>query len=197
MRTLFLLLGISAVGCQTSGTVTRQTMVAATAQNQELDALGKGDVIEIKVFREPELDGVFRVGTEGNIKFPMIGNVSVMGKNPEQVAEVIRARLAGDYLRDPQVTVLLREQNSRKVHVFGEVAKAGTFGFRAGMTVIEAITSAGGFGELAASNKVRVTRVVGNKEEVIVLKAGDIGEGKAANFLLQPGDIVFVPEAVF
>lgn len=161
------------------------------------EALGNGDLIEIKVFREPDLDGVFRVGAEGAIDFPLIGRVSVRGKLPEEVAEAIRTRLAGDYLKDPQVTVLVREQKSRKVLVLGRVAKPGTLPFRAGMTVIEAITSAGGFADLAAPNRCRVTRVVEGDEKVFELAAGDIGSGKAPNFYLQPGDIVFIPEAIF
>lgn len=164
---------------------------------ETFEALRRGDVIEIKVFRESDLDGVFRVDIGGHIEFPLIGQVDVEGKRPEEVARDIRARLAGDYLKDPQVTVLIRETNSRKVHVFGQVAKAGTFPFRSGMTVIEAITSAGGFAQLAAANSTRVTRVVEGEERVFKLAAGDIGEGKAPNFYLQPGDIVFIPEAVF
>lgn len=161
------------------------------------ESLGQGDVIEVKVFREPDLDGVFRVGSDGRIDFPLIGGIEVVGQRPEEVAEAIRTRLAGDYLKDPQVTVLVRQQNSRKVHVFGQVAQAGTFTYRPGMTVIEAITSAGGFTEFAAPNRTRVTRVKDGAEDVSELRAGDIGEGKAPNFYLRPGDIVFVPEAAF
>lgn len=165
--------------------------------DDRFDELSRGDVIEVKVFREPDLDGVFRVGAKGNIDFPLIGRVEVSGHRPEQVAEMIRTRLAGDFLKDPQVTVLVRQQSSRKVYVFGQVAQAGTFDYRPGMTVIEAITIAGGFSALAAPNRTRVTRVVEGVEEVSELPAGDIGEGKAPNFFLRPGDIVFVPEAVF
>ncbi len=162
-----------------------------------LEALGRGDVLEVRVFREPDLEGVFRVSATGDIDFPLIGRVDVEGRRPEEVAEIIRARLAGDYLKEPQVSVLLRESNSRKVHVIGQVARAGTFPFRVGMTVIEAITSAGGFTAVANPNRTRVTRVVEGAEQVFELPAKAIGEGNAKNFYLQPGDIVFVPEAVF
>lgn len=164
---------------------------------EKVDTLGHGDVIHVKVFREPDLDGVFRVGAGGDIDFPLIGRVEVVGKRPEEVASNIRGRLAGDYLRSPQVSVLVQEQNSRKVHVFGQVGSAGTFSYRSNMTVIEAITSAGGFSALAAPNRTRVTRVIDGSERVFELAAGDIGEGKAPNFFLSPGDIVFVPEAIF
>lgn len=189
-----LCLGFVLFGCASQGLSAEDLMPPVL---DEVEALGRGDIIEIKVFREPDLNGVFRVGAEGDIEFPLIGRVAVNGQRPEEVAETIRARLSGDYLKNPQVTVLVREQNSRKVHVFGQVAKAGTFPFRSGMTVIEAITSAGGFGPVAAPNRTRVTRVIEGEKRVFELAAGDIGEGKAVNFFLQPGDIVFVPEAIF
>lgn len=163
----------------------------------DFDSLERGDVIEVKVFREPDLNGIFRVSAEGEIDYPLIGRVMVAGQRPDEVATAIRTRLSGDYLQDPQVTVLVKEQNSRKVHVIGQVEKAGTFPYRPGMTVIEAITNAGGFTSLAAPNRTRVTRNQGGAETVTELSAGDIGEGKAPNFYLRPGDIVFVPEAVF
>lgn len=190
-----LMLAAPSLGCGSSSATLASEGPPPSLDNFE--ALRRGDVIEVKVFREADLDGVFRVGVGGDIDFPLIGQVDVEGKRPEEVARDIQRRLAGDYLKDPQVTVLVREQNSRKVHVFGQVEKAGTFPFRSGMTVIEAITSAGGFAQLAAANGTRVTRVVEGVERVFKLPAGDIGEGKAPNFYLQPGDIVFVPEAVF
>jgi polysaccharide export outer membrane protein len=188
-----LLLGLSLAACG----ATQTPVPARSAPPEGFETVGKGDLIEVKVFREPELDGVFRVGAGGEIDFPLIGRVEVVGQLPEEVAATIRARLAGDYLKDPQVTVLVKESNSRKIHVFGQVAEAGTFPYRSGMTVIEAITSAGGFAELASPNRTRVTRVIDGVEKVYELPAGSIGEGEAPNFLLQPGDIVFVPEAVF
>lgn len=195
-RFVFWLTGLAALHACASPTSPRPAGIPVPAI-EGFESLGKGDVIEVKVFREPDLDGVFRVGAAGDIDFPLIGRVEVEGQRPEEVAETIRARLSGDYLKEPQVTVLVKSSNSRKVHVFGRVVKAGTLPFRSGMTVIEAITSAGGFADLASPNRTRVTRVVEGEKKVFELAAGDIGEGKAVNFYLRPGDIVFVPEAVF
>ncbi|MBK6687084.1 MAG: polysaccharide biosynthesis/export family protein [Deltaproteobacteria bacterium] len=160
--------------------------------------LGAGDVVEVRVFREPDLAGVYRIGGDGNIEFPLIGKVPAMGRPPDEVAADMRTRLASGYLVDPQVSVFLREQNSAKIHVLGQVNKAGTFPFESGMTVIQAITNAGGFTKLAATNGVTVTRFTpsGEKQRFQV-PVGDIGSGQAANFQLKPGDIVFVPEAIF
>lgn len=159
--------------------------------------LGSGDVVEVRVFREPDLSGLYRVDSDGNIPFPMIGRILVAGQSPEVLSETLRNKLGDGYLNNPQVMVVLHEQNSQKVYVFGEVTKAGTLSYRQGMTVIEAITSAGGFTNLASTNSVRVTRVVDGEERRIELAASDIANGRVPNFQLMPGDIVFVPEALF
>jgi len=159
--------------------------------------LGAGDVIEVKVYREPELDGVYRVNAVGALEFPLVGKVVLKGKNADDLAREIRARLADGYLKDPQVTVFVREYNSKKIHVLGQVVRAGTFPYEPRMSIIQAITNAGGFTKLAATNAVKVTRVADGTEQSFELPVGDIGSGKAPNFELWPGDIIFVPEALF
>ena len=159
--------------------------------------LGTGDVIDIKVFREPELAGMYRLNSNGEISFPFIGSVRVDGKTAFELGEEIRTRLASGYLQNPQVTVFVREYHSQKVHILGQVAKAGTQGFQPGMTIIQAVATAGGFTKLASTNRVRVTRVVKGNEKKYLIPVGDIRNGNAPDFSLLPGDIVFVPEAIF
>jgi protein involved in polysaccharide export with SLBB domain len=95
------------------------------------------------------------------------------------------------------VSVLVREYNSKKIFVFGEVQKPGTFPYDEEMSVIQAITVAGGFGKLASKNDVNVTRLVNGKETKIRVRVADIGTGREKNLRLLPGDIVFVPESLF
>lgn len=159
--------------------------------------LGAGDVIEVKVYREPELDGIYRVNENGALEFPLIGKVSLTGKNADAVASEIRARLADGFLKEPQVTVFVKEYNSKKIHVLGQVVRAGSFAYEPGMTIIQAIAAGGGFTKLAAQNSVKVTRATPEGEQSYEIRAGDIGSGKAPNFELLPGDIVMVPEAFF
>ncbi|MCC7384174.1 MAG: polysaccharide biosynthesis/export family protein [Deltaproteobacteria bacterium] len=159
--------------------------------------LGAGDVIEIRVFREPDLAGTYRINENGELEFPLIGKVNLRDKTAEQVATEIRTKLSQGYLRDPQVAVFVKEVNSRKIHVLGQVNRAGTFGFEPGMTVVQAVTNAGGFTKLASVNGVTVTRVVDGKEQTFKLKVGEITSGDAPNFELWPGDIIFVPESLF
>jgi protein involved in polysaccharide export with SLBB domain len=91
----------------------------------------------------------------------------------------------------------VREYNSKKVFVFGEVQKPGTFPFEGDMSIVQVITLAGGFTKQAARNNTNVTRIVDGQEQKIRVPVEDIGVGRERNFLLRPGDIVFVPESFF
>jgi len=159
--------------------------------------LGAGDLIEVRVFQEPELSGVYQVGTQGDVIFPLCKQVTVGGLTPNAAAESLRSCLAGRFIRDPQVSVLVKEYNSKKVFVFGEVQKPGTFPFQDGMSVVQAVTLAGGFTKTAAQNSTSVTRRVGGTETKTKVSVQDIALGKAPNFTLEPGDIVYVPESLF
>ncbi|MFO0725572.1 MAG: polysaccharide biosynthesis/export family protein [Myxococcota bacterium] len=190
---------LAGLGCASTRAAEEKDSAVPEVLPPELQAaaLGPGDIIEIKVFREPDLAGVYRVSPDGSLDFPLVGRIELLGKQADEVGEVIRARLADGYLRNPQVSVFIKEFNSQKIHVFGQVSKAGTFPYEPAMTIIQAITNAGGFGRLAQPNRVSVTRNYGDREKTFVLRVGDIGQGTAPNFELRPGDIVFVPEAIF
>lgn len=160
-------------------------------------ALGPTDVIEVRVFQEPDVSGTFRIGPDGGIDFPLCGKVVIGGLNAGQVADAIATCLRGKYLKSPQVSVLLREANSRKVFVFGEVQKPGSFAYEDGMSVVQALALAGGFTKIAAKNSCTVTRVVDGSERRIKVAVDDIAAGRSPTFTLIPGDILYVPESVF
>jgi protein involved in polysaccharide export with SLBB domain len=159
--------------------------------------LGSGDVIEVRVYQEPELSGVYQVGADGDVIFPLCKRVLVGGLSPNGAAERLRECLAAGYMRDPQVSVLVKEYNSKKVFVFGEVQKPGTFTFEDGMSIVQAVTLAGGFTKTAAQNSTSVTRRVRGQEVKVRVTVQDIALGKAPNFTLEPGDIVYVPQSLF
>lgn len=166
-------------------------------QQFEVDAttLGPGDLFEVRVFNEAEMSTDYRVSSAGTIKFPHIGRIEVSGKSPEQLEEEIQRRLADGYLRNPQVSILVKEINSRKVSVFGQVRKPGALAFRDGMTIVEAVSQAGGFTGMAKKNAVTVTRKDPEQKELkYTIPVESIGKGSAANFYMRPGDVVFVPE---
>jgi protein involved in polysaccharide export with SLBB domain len=159
--------------------------------------LGSGDLVEVRVFQEVDLSGGFRLSPEGTIDYPLCGKVSLAGMTSSQAADALTQCLMKGFLKKPQVSVLIREYNSKKVFVFGEVQKPGTFPYDENMSIIQAVTIAGGFTKLAAKNSINVTRIVAGQEKKIRVAVEDIGVGREKNFLLQPGDIVFVPESFF
>jgi polysaccharide export outer membrane protein len=158
--------------------------------------LGPGDVVEVRVFQEPEHSGVWRLSPEGTIDYPLCGKVALTGRTSSTAADVL-VQCLGRYLRRPEVSVSIREYNSQKVFVFGEVQKPGTFPLDGEMSIVQVITLAGGFTKLAARNNTHVTRIVEGQERKLRIPVDDITAGRAKNFLLQPGDIVFVPESFF
>lgn len=158
--------------------------------------LGSGDVIEVRVVGEPALSGDHRIASDGAFVFPFCGKVDARGTTTA-LAERLTRCLAEGYLKNPQVTVFLKEHHSQKIFVFGEVNKPGTFPYEDRMTVIQAITMAGGFTRQASKNSVLVTRTIGEREHRIRVSVDDIGTGKKPNFFLLPGDIVYVSESFF
>lgn len=170
--------------------------IAAPPSVAAAQTLGSGDVFEVRVVGEKELSGDHRVASDGSFTFPFCGKVDARGSTTE-LAERLTACLGEGFLKNPQVTVFLKEQNSQKVFVFGEVNKPGTFPFEDKMSVVQAITLAGGFTKQAAKNSVLVTRTIEDREHRIKVGVDDIGTGRKPNFRLLPGDIIYVSESFF
>ncbi len=192
-------LGMACVGPKGGGVPTTDAadLPSTPAIQPSSSTLGAGDLLEVRVFEEADLSGPYRVSPGGTIDFPLCGKVKVEGLNGSSAADLLTKCLGEKYLKRPQVSVLVREYNSKKIFVFGEVQKPGTFAYDEEMSVIQAITVAGGFSKLASKNDVAVTRLVNGKETKIRVRVADIGTGREKNLKLLPGDIVFVPESLF
>lgn len=163
----------------------------------ESGSLGSGDMLEVRVFQEADLSGMFRVSAEGTIVYPLCGKVMLAGLTASAAGDALTDCLKGGYLKKPQVTVLVREYTSKKVFVFGEVNKPGTFPWEDNMSIIQVITLAGGFTKQASRNATNVTRLVNGAETKMKVPVEEIGIGREKNFVMQPGDIIFVPESFF
>ena len=192
-----LLSGCRAIQGSGPGIESTNPAAARAADALPASALGPGDVFEVRVFQEPDLSGAFRVGPDGAVAFPLCRTVKVGGLSANGAAEAIAQCLRGRYIKDPQVTVLLRELNSRKIFVFGEVQKPGTFAFEDGISVVQAVALAGGFTRQAAKDGSTVTRSAEGGDERIKVPIGEMMAGKIPDFKLLPGDIIFVPESLF
>ncbi len=167
-------------------------------EEDHLSFIGAGDKINIQVYNEKELSGVYQVSPEGYITFPFIGEIKVDGLNIFTLATKISSKLKEGYLKEPNVTVLVEEFVSKRIFVLGEVKKAGSFPIRRRMSVIEAISLAGGFTNLADLSNVVVTRKGGDgREKRFVVDIKSIVNGTKENFSLDAGEIVFVGERFF
>src|SRR5581483_7293108 len=100
---------------------------AAIEAAELASTLGPGDVFEVRVFQEPDLSGVYRVGSDGTIYFPLCGTIGAAGLQASDVGEEIEHCLEAGYLKRPQVSIYVKEYNSKKVFVLGEVQRPGTF----------------------------------------------------------------------
>lgn len=160
--------------------------------------LGVGDVFTVRVYGEPDLSQDYRVDADGTIDFPLLGRVEVRGSGPSVIAHLLEDRLRHDgILVDPQVSIFVKEVNSRRVSVVGAVSQSGTFPLVTNMTVVQAISLAGGFSPLASRNDTVVTRREGERLRRYRIRVDDVTRGRAQDFVLRPGDIVFVPQRAF
>jgi protein involved in polysaccharide export with SLBB domain len=161
------------------------------------DLVGTDDVFEVRVYGEPELSGPYRVATDGTIDYPLAGRLHVSGLRSGEIQQLLVAKLEAGYLKTPQVTVTIKERNSQKITVFGQVAKPGQVPYYPNMTIVDAIANAGGFTGIAAKNSVNLRREVSGKIETHIFPVADITEGRSQNVMVLPGDVLVVDERVF
>jgi len=162
--------------------------------------IGAGDLIQISVVGEPELDKRVRVPESGAITFTWIGEVSATGMTVTELESTIAARLAEDYLVDPQVNVLLLEYQQPTVDVLGEVNSPGPYRIERGDTVMDVIAKARGFTALANRGRVKVLREseTGRAQEIEIDTDEITEDGELdKNIEVHPGDRIIVPERFF
>lgn len=152
-------------------------------------------MLEIRVRQQEDLSGVYQVGDDGTIRFPYIGVVDVRGKLPTTLAEEIEVRLGDGYLRQPQVAVLVQAHQNREVSVLGQVKEPGSYPFKERLTLVQAISLAGGMNPLAQPRRVKLIRETEQGRQTYEIDVGRILESRAEDLPLEPGDIVFVPES--
>ncbi len=165
----------------------------------ETNSLGPGDIFEVLVYDEPSLSKPFKVAPDGTVDFPFVGALAVEGKEPQEIAHALKARLMEErILKNPQVSVLVKEVNSKKVSVFGMVQKPGQLQLTEGMTVVHAISAVGGFSPLADRDRVTLTRKIDKTKSVrVVFSVAAITEGRIADVPLQAGDTIYVEQTVW
>lgn len=157
--------------------------------------IGPLDVLEISVFRVPELSTTVQVADTGTIKLPLIGEVPASGRTAHEVEQVVTKRLGEKYLQNPQVTVFIKEYNARRFTVDGSVKKPGVYPLKGRTSLLQAITMAEGLDNNRASGDVVVFRQVNGQRTAARFNLTEIRDGTAKDPVIEPGDVVIVNDS--
>lgn len=198
-----LLLATLLSGCSSNNTLPSATLHPSNTDNinSYKYLIGSGDVLNIFVWRNPEVSGSFVVRPDGMITTSLVEDIKVSGKTPTELARSIEEILA-TYLRDPIVTVTVESfvgPFSEQIRVIGEAAQPRAINYTQHMTLLDVMIQVGGLTEFADGNDAVLIRIENGKQkqyQVMInelLKEGEI----SANVDMLPGDIIIIPEAWF
>lgn len=183
-----------------TGSAAAATDAAASSRQESDYLLQPSDLLQFQVFQEPDLLREVRISQEYTMTLPLIGTVDVKGKTLRQAEELVRSLYDKDFLVNPQVTIVVKEYSKRTVDVQGQVGQPGAVEFpqEKGLTLIQAITRAGGFTRLADKRRVMLTRhKVDGGTETLTINVTEIIDGTSKQaWPLQKDDSIFVPERI-
>lgn len=164
--------------------------------------IGPGDVLQIFVWRNPELSTSIPVRPDGKISTPLVEDMVAVGKSPAQLARDMETVLA-EYVRSPTVNVIVATANSAlsQVKVFGQVKNPQSIPYRDGLRVLDVVLLVGGFTDFAAPNRAKLVHAAtgDQKPKEEKLKLGDLVQkgDMRQNVALKPGDVLVIPQARF
>lgn len=189
-----------------SGAASAQEAAAVAAALRQSASAGLGykisqaDLLSVNVFGVPEMERRARVDANGMISLPLVGDIKV-GGNTLQAAQGMIAQKLAAYVVDPQVSLFIEDYGSKLVYVMGEVQKPGSYPIptESRMTVLEAISTAGGFTPVAAPDRTRVLRYVNGASTSYSVDVKSITRDgqKDRDIALQPNDVIYVPQSLF
>ena len=181
--TIFIALPTAIVGAQQE-----------TERGEPVYTVHPGDRLQISVWNEPDLQKELLVAPDGGIAFPLVGEMSVIGKSIVELRQEFRERLAR-YISEPIVTVTVSEVLGNKIYVLGQVNRPGQFVVNPMVDVMQALSMAGGTTAFASLNNIVILRRRGSQQIAIRFKYGDVSSGRNLdlNIILQSGDVVVVP----
>jgi polysaccharide biosynthesis/export protein len=162
--------------------------------------IGPGDVLQVFVWRQPDLSVSVPVRPDGKISTPLVEDIVAVGKTPSELAREME-KVLSEYVRSPQVNVIVATPISTfsQVKVIGQVAKAQAIPYREGITALDAVLAVGGLAPFAAGNRAKIVRTENGKSREIKIKLDDlVNKGDMRqNLALKPGDVLVVPESRF
>jgi polysaccharide biosynthesis/export protein len=181
-----LILSVSGAITSLPANALAQAQPVSPASAAESYVLGSNDRVRLKVYGEPDIAGEYEVDNNGNVSIPLAGHIRAAGLTTRQLERAIASALSKGIVRDPRVNVEVALY--RPYYILGEVKKGGEYPYRLGLTVMDAVASAGGFTYRANENKVYLRRSGAGVEEVYALDAP---------VPVFPGDNIRIPERYF
>jgi polysaccharide export outer membrane protein len=183
------------------GAITGASPAAAAAAPRATDpvvppgyVIGTDDVLSIVYWKDKDMSADAKVRPDGRIALPLINEVVAAGLTPEQLHQKLTEE-SKKYMEDANITVVVREINSRKAFITGEVHKPGPYPLTAPTTVMQLIAMAGGLREYADAKKIMIMRSENGRQVSLAFNYKDVAAGKKLqqNIELKPGDTVVVP----
>jgi polysaccharide export outer membrane protein len=166
-----------------------------TSVHQDSYVIGVGDMLDINVWKEPELSKAVPVRPDGMITLPLVGEIKASGLTPVQLREQIATAL-GKVMSDPQVQVMVTGVNSLSYNIMGNVYKPGYYPLGRPLTVLDAVALSGGFKDFAKENKIYILRIApdGHQEKLhFNYKQVIKGQNMSQNIIVEPKDVIVVP----
>lgn len=164
----------------------------------ERSTVGPGDIFMMEIVGENDLPKEYQIASDGTVDLPYLPALKVEGLDPQQIARLVRKELIErGILSDPSVIIQVKEYHSRRITLLGQVARPGTFPFTPGLTLVQAISVAGGLTPVADSDRVNLTRKTPSGPKTVVISLDNMMEGLAPDIPLQPGDRIFVHDRLF
>jgi polysaccharide export outer membrane protein len=177
---------------QASAAEAADKLTAVAKPGNSAYTIGPLDVLSVSVFKVPDLNKDVRVAEDGTINYPLIGDVPAAGRTAHELEHDLAQKLGGKYIKNPQVTVFVREYNSQRVTVTGSSKQTGIYPLKGNTTLLQVLAVAGDVNPDTASGEVMVFRTMDGKRTAARFDIDSIKSGKTEDPLMQPGDVVVV-----
>ena len=205
LNTTIFVIAATLSGCGGATATLPSVGTTSTGDSGEIDQanyqIGPGDVLDIFVWRNPEISTQVPVRPDGKISTPLVEDMVAVGKTPSELARDMEQVLA-KYIKSPSVNVIVTEFRGtfeKQIRIVGQAANPQSIPYRQGMTVLDVMIEVGGLGEFAAGNKAKLIRTVDGVTTEYRIRLHDLlNKGEIEhNVEIRPGDVLIIPESFF
>jgi len=194
----FILFLFQTVSCSKTGyqIINRDDNMLAALQQNKPYVLGCGDTLKVTVWRHEEASADAVIMPDGKTSLPLVGEVAAAGLTVDEFKDELNRKYS-EYITEPHITITVKETNSLKIYVLGEVTKPGEYKLNSSTDVLQALSLAGGFTIYANKSNIDIIRKEGDKKIKINFNYNEVLKGKNLNqnIPLKPGDVIVVYES--